>query len=194
MGLCPCCDKRLKASRRMRDGFDDLGEEYDLSDEEDDALIDEAVRRPAIPGGRRGAVRRTLSQWPRMLRLAEGAIRIGLNVFRTGRPVGIVQNAIYRAEQALRQTAAEIGRVTGGPRRSSALNAISNAVTRLQFARDQLQGRSVVPGGRSLTSPADSLRGALEWIGYARNATVCVWRRNVGWARAAARNPLNRQA
>jgi hypothetical protein len=105
-----------------------------------------------------------------MLRLAEGAVRIGLNAFRIGRPVGIVQNAIYQAEQALRQAAAEIGRVTGGPRRSSALDAISNAVTRLQFARNQLQGISIAPGGRSLTSPGDSLRAALDWIGHARGA------------------------
>lgn len=75
MGPCPCCDNCLRASSRIRDGFDDLGEEYDFFDEEVDAVIDEAIRRPAIPGGRRGAVRRTLSRWPRMLRLAEGAYR-----------------------------------------------------------------------------------------------------------------------
>jgi hypothetical protein len=81
-----------------------------------------------------------------------------------------MQNAIYHAEQTLRRAAAEIGRVTDGARRSSALNAIGNAVTRLQFARNQLQGISMVPGGRSLTSPAVSLRGALDWIGHARDA------------------------
>jgi hypothetical protein len=116
------------------------------------------------------AVRRTLSRWPRLLRLAEGAIRRALNAFNTGRGAGVVANAIYQGEQTLRQATAEIRGVTGGARRSSALNAISNAITRLQFARNQLQGISIVPGGRSLTSPADSLRGALEWNGHARSA------------------------
>lgn len=170
MRLCPRCSARFRAYNRTRDGFDDLDADYDLFDDELDTLIDEAIRRPAIPGGRRGAVRRTLSRWPRLLRLAGGAIRRALSAFTTGRGAGVVANAIYQGEQALRQAAAEIRGVTGGTRRSSALNAISNAVTRLQFARNQLQGISIVPGGRSLTSPADSLRGALEWIGHARSA------------------------
>ena len=83
MGLCPCCNKRLRTSRRVRNGFDDLGEEYDFSDEEVDVLSDEAIRRTAIPGGRRGSVRRTVSGWPRMLRPAEGAIRIGVKMHST---------------------------------------------------------------------------------------------------------------
>jgi hypothetical protein len=154
----------------MRDEFDNLDDDYDLFDEEVDALIDEAIQPPAIPGGQRGAARRTLSRWPRLLRLAESAIRTALNAFRTGQGPRVVLNLIYQAEQNLNVAADEIGQVTGGERRSSALRAIDYAVTRLQFARNQLQGISIVPGGRSLTSPADSLRGALEWIGHARSA------------------------
>ncbi len=46
MGLCPRCNMRLRASGRMRDEFDNLDDDYDLFDEEVDALIDEAVPGP----------------------------------------------------------------------------------------------------------------------------------------------------
>ena len=158
MRLCSRCNRRLRASRRRRNGLDDLGDEYGFFDEEIDTVVDEAIEWNGV------------SRWARLLRLAEREIRFGLNTFQAGRPVGVVQNTIYQAEQRLRQAADEIRQVTDKETRSSALGAISNAVTRLQFARNQLEGRSVVPGGRTLTSPADSMRGALEWIGHARRA------------------------
>jgi outer membrane protein OmpA-like peptidoglycan-associated protein len=102
--------------------------------------------------------------------LAENAIRRALHAFDAGRRANEIDNAIYQGQENLRQAALDIRQVTGGARRSSALSAIGHAITRLQFARDQLHGRSIVPGARSLMSPADSLRGALDWIGHAHRA------------------------
>jgi hypothetical protein len=161
MRLCPRCNKRLRASRRMRDRFNDLGDEYDFFDEEIDAVVDEAIEWNGI------------SRWAQLLRRAEGTIRLGLNAFHAGRRlVQLVdgslvdlESAINLAEQTLLQAADEFGRVTDRVMRTSAVSAIRNAIRHLQSARFRLQGRSPLPG-----SPADSMRRALEYIGRARSA------------------------
>ena len=68
--------------------------------------------------------------------------------------------------------ASEFARVTNPPRPAFVPNAIAGAVTRLEFARRQLHGASVVPGGRSLISPDISLQGALSWIQQARSGRI----------------------
>jgi hypothetical protein len=98
MRLCPRCSARFRASNRTRDGFDDLGDDYDLFDEEVDTLIDEAIDEATHlsgrPGGLPGPVRHTRSPWLRFLRLAEGAIRSALSAFLAGQGLGVVANAI----------------------------------------------------------------------------------------------------
>ena len=96
MGLCPRCNRRLRASRRTRDGLDDLGDDYGFFDEEIDAIVDEAVRpRPTLPP------RNACEHAERMLRRAERGLETSWEKFREAlrnRRVGIEE-----AKRLLRQ-------------------------------------------------------------------------------------------
>jgi hypothetical protein len=137
-----------------------------------DAMIDEALA--SFPGGRGGRVRTDISPWPSLLSRTVQALRRAIGFLAPPVNPRSLNNALHQingAEALLNNAAREIGRIMSGAQRTRVLDQLSNAVIRIRAARGQARGTSAfVPGGRSLMDPRVSLRGAIEHIGFAREA------------------------
>ena len=148
-------------------GLDALWSADDL-----DAMIDAALE--SFPGGRGGRVRTDISPWPSLLNRTVQALQRAIGFLAPPITPRSLNNALYQidgAEALLNNAAREIGRIMSGAQRIRVLDQLSNAAIRIRAARGQARGRSAfVPGGRSLIDPRTSLRGAIEHIGYARDA------------------------
>jgi hypothetical protein len=149
MRLCPRCNKRLRASRRMRDEFDSLDDNYDLFDEEVDALIDEAGPPPPPPSD-------FYTRLDRLLENAEDEIGDALRACVTGRPLFEIRPPVDRAIENL--TAAE----TEAAGHTRVLRWITRAISILRFARAVL--------GLSRANCEGNLQNALGAVRWARRA------------------------
>lgn len=159
----------------MRNGFDDLGDEYDFFDEEVDALIDEAIRRPAIPGGRRGAVRRRVSRWPRMP-LPEVWTAPSIPRSFLPRPWRIIEDEFDfgSPRQPRRQVranfvscdrpSAAIRAITGPDPVGTIRRANSRAIELLDYVINELEAtrQKIVAGAAPASTVADEVNIALE--------------------------------
>jgi len=136
--------------------------------DEIDSMVDAAVYRPAIRGGRPGQVRRHISPWLSLLRGAQQAIRASANAHASGNSSRFLA-AITRAENALMRANAEIGRVMSGSRLNRVREMIGNAAFAIASAREAAStGRSIFAPGRSLLGVDTHLDRAL----YAVQAAI----------------------
>ncbi|MDD5322850.1 MAG: hypothetical protein PHD43_20010 [Methylococcales bacterium] len=142
----------------------------DLPLDEIDSMIDEAVFRPAIRGGRPGPVRRHISPWLSLLRDAQQAIRASANAHVKENSSRFLA-AITRAKNALIRGNAEIGHVMSGGRLRQVRDMIGNAIFAITSAREAAgTGGSIFAPGRSLLGVDTHLDRALYAVQAALNA------------------------
>jgi hypothetical protein len=134
-----------------------------LSLDELDAMIDEAVFRPAIRGGRPGPIRTRRSPWPALLRRAQQALRAGANAHAAGDTSRFLA-ALARAENALGQGNTQIGRVMSGDRLRRVRDMLGNAVFAIASARESART------GGTIFAPGRDMLGVDTHLGRAFNA------------------------
>lgn len=110
---------------------------------------------------------RPISPWPRLLKQAIRALQRALLVPANTQTF---TNRLYQAQQVLNQAAREVRKVMSGSRLRRVMDQLSNAVIRIDAARAQARGHSLVGGGRSSIDPKVSVRGAIAHIRQAQDA------------------------
>jgi hypothetical protein len=123
----------------------------------------------SLPGGRGGRVRADVSSWPSLLNRSIQVLELALRHLGPPLNVSNFNTALTQAEGLLNQAGQEVRRVMSGARQTAVLDQLSNAATRIQAARAQTSGSSLL-GGRSLIDPGTSVRDAIEHIRNAQNA------------------------
>jgi hypothetical protein len=117
---------------------------------------------------------RSISPWPRLLNQAMQSIRKAITHLKSPPNVQSFDNALISAEYLLHQAATEIQKVIKDspsvPRQSRIIDHLRNASTRIDSARKQARGTSIVEGGRSIINPATSLKLAAGQIQLAQQA------------------------
>jgi hypothetical protein len=145
-----------------------------LLDDEIDALwsADGLDAMIGLPGGIGGRVRRDISPWPSLMNRTIQALQRAIGFLASPITPSSLNSALHQingAEALLNSAGREIRRVMSGTQRTAVLDQLSNAAIRIEAARQQARGRSLI-GGRSLLDPRTSLRGAIEHIRNARDA------------------------
>jgi hypothetical protein len=142
-----------------------------LLDDEIDALwsADDLDAMIGLPGGRGGRVRRDISPWPSLMNRTIQALQKAIGFLTPPINLNSALGHINGAEALLNSAGREVRRVMSGAQLTAVLDQLSNAAIRIQAARKQAQGGSLI-GGISLLDPRMSLKVAIENIRYARDA------------------------
>jgi hypothetical protein len=150
---------RYEAFDDIEDLFVDLDEL--IGYDEFDAMIDEAVRRPSIPGGQSGRARRDISPWPRQLNQARALIQRAIQHLGPPTNPGAFRLALDGAGNAIQNARREVKRVMAGERQTKVLGALNEAVKRINQARLQ----------QALGLAQQPLREAFFYLALARSHT-----------------------